>query len=667
MSQIEASETNTISAQHIKISILLALGLLHILVTLFFIVPGYLSIDEAVYHLATKSFSQTGGFEIPNGYKELPSPEMFHEFFPPNKGRLVAQYPYLFSVMAAPAYLIAGFYGLFLVNAIAFVGVVLLCYGIANRLLRDRNLALNACLILVLCTFAWEYSQAAWPHMTSVLFISAAIYCVVRAYVAERKREALGWVLGAGLMAGLGPSIRMEASLLAPTLLLPFLFARPWRPAEAVAVVAGTLPGLAAFGLANYQKFGAFSPFTYGGPIIISRWLIIAILGLIVIAWIMTRTRWQEAVARHGSTLFWAGAVVLAALLVVPQTRSFLLYVWKNFWVSVVDVRSLDTSLILPAMTRSSGGGVVYIGAQKKALIQSLPFLAVLVPPIARVLRGQEDYPALLILLLLPVTTIGYYAYAFYHSGGYAGGLCLNYRYALPILPLLAILSAYGMECMKDRWGQPLTFRTAAILCFFTALVYFLFVRGLSPTLNDLEFPFLDVPLFIAGSLLVMLLLGEVVQGDEIRVLRPVVWAILIIGLTWSSLVAYFCDFPKHRAHRAKNYYTGEAVRQVVAPDSVLFTFPAIDPFMRVIENHHVTVAFPGRDKFKDFPRLVNRHLDAGRRVYGAFYNDTWNRLKAGPLAKYDLIPRLEPMPGFMVAEISVSGSTKSSKGKEAR
>jgi 4-amino-4-deoxy-L-arabinose transferase-like glycosyltransferase len=667
MSQNEASARDTISLQHIKISILLALGLVHILVTLFFIVPGYLSIDEVVYDLSTKSFSQTGGFEVRNGYRELPSPEMHHEFFPPHNGRLVAQYPYLFSVLATPMYLIAGFYGLFVVNAIAFVGVVLLCYGIANRLLRDRNLALNACLILVLCTFAWEYSQAAWPHMTSVLFISAAIYCAVRSYIAETKREALRWAVGAGLAAGLGPSIRMEAALLPPALLLPFLFARPWRPAEALAIVAGTLPGLAAFGFANYEKFGGLSPFSYGGPIIISPWLIAAILGLLILGWVITRTPWQGALEKHRIKLFWAAAAALAGLLVVPQARSFLLYMWGNFWVSVGDVRSLDASLILPAMTRSSGGGVVYIGAQKKALLQSLPFLVVLVAPIARVLRGEEDYPALLILLLLPITVIGYYAYAFYYSGGLAGGLCLNYRYALPILPLLAILAAYGIERMKDRWGRPLTFRNAAILCFLTALVYFLFVRRLSSSLNDLEFPLLDIPLFIAGALFVVLLVGEIVQGDVMRVLRPVVWAILIIALAWSSLVAFFYDFPKHREQRARNYYTGGAVRRVVAPSSIFFTFPVIDPFMRVIENRHVGLAFPGRDHFKDFPRLVSGHLAAGRRVYGAFYNATWNRLKAGPLAKYTLIPRLEPMPGFMIAEITLPRSSRSSETKGAR
>ena len=160
MSEQHTAATNTITLRNIKISILLALALVHIVISLFFIVPGYISIDEIVYHMATKNFAQTAGFELWNGYRASPSPEMYHSFFPPHQGRLVAMYPYLFPVLAAPVYRVAGFYGLFLVNAAAFLGVVLLCYGIAVRLLRDENLALNACLILALCTFAWEYSRS---------------------------------------------------------------------------------------------------------------------------------------------------------------------------------------------------------------------------------------------------------------------------------------------------------------------------------------------------------------------------------------------------------------------------------------------------------------------------------------------------------------------------
>lgn len=664
MNQAERPQT-LVSVRYIKISVLLALGLAHVLATLFFVVPGYLSVDEAVYHIATKSFWESGTFEIWNAYQELPSPEMHHLFFPPYKGRLVSQYPYLFSVIAAPMYRIAGFYGLFLINALAFIGVVFLCYGIAKRVLTDDNLALNACLILAICTFSWEYSQAAWPHMTSVLVILAAFYCAIRSYYGETKTQTLWWALGAGLIAGFGPSIRMEGALVFPVLVSLFLFTRPWRPQEVCAVALGLTPGLVAFALANEAKFGSLVPFTYGGSSNVSPFVVVGVILAMAAAWVLTRSRFTKFLETHRGKLFWGGIAALIAALVFPHGRSFLLELVRNFWVSIVDIRWLDPSLILPAMTRSSGGGVIYLGAQKKALMQSLPFLAILAIPVIRVLKVTDDYPRLLILLLMPVTSIAYYAYAFHHSGAHAGGLCLNYRYALPLLPFLAILSAYSMEQMKMRWGKSLTVPTAIVLCFGAALVYFLLVKELPASLNDLEFPLLDVPLLLAGALLLMVVLGETVKGKELRALRPAVWGMLTVTLAWSVLVAFFYDYPAHRSQRERNYRKGEEVRQVVAPGSVFFTSPVVDPFIRVIENHRVAIAFPDRDRFRDFPKLVDFHLKAGRRVYGAFYNGTWANLKSGPLAKYTVTPRMATSPGFTIGEISLPRQSSQPKAED--
>ena len=46
-----------------KFKICLLLLFAHILISLFTIIPGYLSIDEITYHLMAKNFSESGGFE----------------------------------------------------------------------------------------------------------------------------------------------------------------------------------------------------------------------------------------------------------------------------------------------------------------------------------------------------------------------------------------------------------------------------------------------------------------------------------------------------------------------------------------------------------------------------------------------------------------------------
>ncbi|MDL1983384.1 MAG: hypothetical protein LWX54_04215 [Deltaproteobacteria bacterium] len=144
------------STEKFKTKLLFLIGFAHILISVFTIIPGYISIDEITYHRMTKSFSESGGLEIWNGYREYPSPELETRFIFARNGRLVSQYPYLFPVLSTPFYRILGYRGLFFINVIAFVGIVFFCYAIARKLFQDRNLALNSCFILIFATFSWE-------------------------------------------------------------------------------------------------------------------------------------------------------------------------------------------------------------------------------------------------------------------------------------------------------------------------------------------------------------------------------------------------------------------------------------------------------------------------------------------------------------------------------
>ena len=213
-----------------QIIALIALTILHVVVSWHTIVPGYLLIDEAFYHWMTRDFASTGSLELWNGYTEFPSPELTHRHVPVHKNRLVAQWPHFFAIIATPLYLMWGLLGLYVVNVIAFIGVVWLCFLSANKLFEDPKLALNACLLLVLATFAWEYSQAIWPHSTALFFIMAAFYFTVCALNAQKRSNRLWLAFGAGLICGFATGIRMDTFLASTVVVLPFLFARPWRP-----------------------------------------------------------------------------------------------------------------------------------------------------------------------------------------------------------------------------------------------------------------------------------------------------------------------------------------------------------------------------------------------------------------------------------------------------
>ncbi len=115
---------------------LLVLALLaggHLALSVLTPVPGYLSVDEATFHMMVKNFAERGDLEIWNGYREFPSPELVSASIVAHDGRLVGQPPYLHPVLGAPFYLLWGYRGLFALNALAFVLAVGLTFLIARK------------------------------------------------------------------------------------------------------------------------------------------------------------------------------------------------------------------------------------------------------------------------------------------------------------------------------------------------------------------------------------------------------------------------------------------------------------------------------------------------------------------------------------------------------
>jgi Dolichyl-phosphate-mannose-protein mannosyltransferase len=655
------SPGSRVSSASIKTLVLIFLLAAQLFVTFFVTVPGYLSIDEAIYHWTVRDFASTGGFEIWNGYGEFPSVELAHTFLRVHAGRPVSQYPYLFPLLSLPFYYMAGYFGLFVLNSFSFVGLILLCIATTKRLFGDYDLALNSALILVLGTFAWEYSQAAWPHSTSLFISMAAFYLFVRAYRSEKSRTVLGFALLAGIVAGFAPGIRLDAVLVLPCLILPFLFSRPWRPVEAATLLVGAVPGLAVLTATNYIKFDVMTPFSYGtshagyGQSIPGAPVVIVALAL-ALAWVATRSAvvsfLRSRLGRKGSVMavIVFGAVVPIAVLMNPAVRAKSVETARTAYTSLVDIRSVDSDLRLPAMHRSQGGGVIYGGSHKKALLQSLPYLVILILPILSLARTKRDLPQLIVLSLVPVLTIGFYSFFVY---GY-GGLCLNYRFFLPALPFIAILTAYSLRELTLEDGAPFGYVVGLLIAGTTILTFLFLSRKVFVTVHDLEFPLLVVPLFIAGILLPTLVVHWGLRLMGVRVLRTAVWVLVVISIAWAGSVAFYYDYPQHQRIRARNFLMGEKVLKAIPSDSLFFTAPYIDPFMRLIEGDRIRIGLPVQDRFKDFFPLVDFHLVAGRRVFAVFRADLWERIGQQGPSPYRI--RLSPkplLPGTFLGEIS--------------
>jgi hypothetical protein len=664
-----------------KIVLFLGLAIVHFAVTWFTVVPGYLLIDEAIYHWTIRDFSATGGFEIRTGYDEYPSIELVHEFFRIHGGRPVSQYPYLFPVLALPFYRLVGFTGLFFLNSLAFVGVAAFCIAAANRLFRDLNLALNAGLILVFATYAWEYSQAAWPHALGMLFVTAAFFLGVCAYYAEGPRKAVIYAAACGLIGGFAPGIRMDCFLIIPCMLLAFLLARPSKMKEMLAMCVGAIPGLGLLAVTNYYKFGVFSPFSYGtghsgyGQSV-PAFMVLVPCVVAAIAWLLSRSSVRDRVnaycGRFGA-LFVAGLVLAAAglaVVVIPSLGKTAYVMLRTFYESVIDIRAIDLAIRLPSMERSSGGGVVYIGSQKKALLQSLPYLSLLLAPVGALIRTGKDFAQLGMLALMPAAVFPLHSY-FTHE---YGGLCLNYRYFLPIMPFISILAAYALNEVGRQWGRPFRWPVTVAVALATAGVYFylavcrswacladLIVRVFTAgayslgtewpmvSVTGMEFPMLIVPLIMAVILAFLIIAGLVVSTEGMRPIRGVAWIVIITAMTWSGLVAFGHDYARHHDVRQRSYTTDQEALWRVPPDSLFFSLPYITPGL--VERPNIRIAFPGVDQGKDLPNLVAFHLSKGRRVFAAFSPALWNRFSKD-LQQCDVIAHFVFPGGTVLGEI---------------
>lgn len=580
---------------------------------------AHFSIDEGIYHLMARAFWTDGGLHVWNGYEDFAAPELVLWFLHVHDGMLAPQYPSFYAVLAAPFFGLAGFSGLVLLNGLAYAATAFLCFAITRRLFDDRELAIAACLIYLLATFGWEYSQGAWPHALATLFVAAAFYLGVVAVTAGRRATVIWAALGAGLVAGFGVGIRVDAVLVVPAVAVPLLFAKPARVLAVFALGAGMVPGLAFLTYANTVKFGIASPLSYGparpgqatDPLSYLPIAAAAALVLLMI-WLATRDRSRAALANSGLR----GGVILAAA-IGAVAALWLLWprvVWftEGFFQLVVDMRVRDV-MEEPALMRGPGGSMVYLGAIKKSLLQSCPYLAALIIPLAALVRRRDDAPRLAMLFLVPAAYIALFSFKAWH-----GGLSLNLRYFTPILPFTSILAAHAL---RDLTGfEPLPARWSALTAprFVILWLLLLLWAGMGVVDPMHEFVVLNTPLAIAALLLVLSLVWAVSSGRTPAAttrLRALTAVTLTAGLAWAGAVSYGYDATRAiQTRAARAALSAEPVGLVSTDSLVLVDYP--DSLFHTIAKDRVRLAMIDVDDLSRTRPLIDHHLKAGRAVY---------------------------------------------------
>ena len=443
----------------------------------------------------------------------------------------------------------------------------------------------------------------------------AAFYAALRGLESSSDAGALRWNGLAGVIAGVGIGIRLDVALAVPCLMAPFLFTGRRRLATTLAIPLGTLPALAVLSATNHLKFGVWSPFSYGpaAPATgdVATYLPLAALGLALLAAVRAgqHPELRALLQQRKRAALAAGVVISLLLLALPGVRQLAVSLATGAAVLLGDLRLLEPR------------GFNYFGYLKKSLLQSCPYLVLLVMPLFAAARGGEQRGRIALLSLVPAAFVATYASFSWH-----GGQCLNLRYFVPILPFTSILVALAIRSLFRDAGDGARTR-AWIYAWLTAALYWGLTRWGSGSPAHAKLVYLTFPLWLSLVTLV-LALGELLRARAMpRWWREGLRAAAVAGLVWAGLVAFLYDYVGAAGMRHYTADLGRRASEVVADDSILFVlYP--DPFFGLIESDRVRLAIPLNDDFHDFRALLAFQLAEQRPAYAVFPKWMWRSMQ---------------------------------------
>lgn len=595
---------------------LLGLLALQILLALTLPIAGRLLIDEVVYAEMTRGLTSGQGFTFDNGYSEIASPELLTTHMRVTAdGELTGQYPYGLSLLVAPLFALLGIRGIMLANAVALVPVVALTWWLARRLLKDRWIATCSTVVLLAATYLWEYSIAIWPHMIALGLSLGGLVAMLKATDGDSGKSIRNGAFS-GLLFGLAVFCRFDSILFAPVLALTIYQRRPLAARTVPAFIVGTLPAVFALILSNYVRWGTLTPLTYGGSI--TDWLLpIVATGIALVAVVWGAVIGMKKLPNlHRSIKLLLGVAACAGLLVIPTTRRLAFDSLVGAWTLIVDLRRyplVDT----PGLQRLADGTLLYAGTVKKSLLQSLPYAPLIGLPL--ITQWRTEYRRAMLIFIAPVLAfVGFYSPRAWH-----GGLSFNLRYFLPLIPFVAILTAWSLKLAIDRFSPGLDLGRLGRRMAVATLAIFAAARLALPSIGGTAWLLSIPPLVIAACVAVAI---AVLLVRTSRLAANVTLALGLTGLVWAGAVAFGYDTTATMSIRNAHASTSEAIAELIEDGSLLVVDWPDNTFGVKDHRHGVVIALPGNDDYVSWPDVL-RYFSATRPVYGAMTAASWQEL----------------------------------------
>lgn len=578
---------------------------------------GLFTVDEYFYLRAAEAMAHEGAFSF-RQFDVEGAPALNMTFATPAEatGRLIPQYPAGYALLAAPFYLLLGIKGLSVLNALAGLASLLLTSRIARRLGADAQGGMLAAALLAGATYWSSYVYAIWPHMLALALALAACERALAAGEGDMRAA-----LVSGLVAGLMQSVRIDAVVLIPAIAL---WLRLFYPGEtrrlAIVFLFGAATGLLSSGCLAWLKDGRISLFSYQNGVAANDFADFALLGVaaagILGAALCLDLRRIVRTPTRRDLLTGLAALLAAALAIKPVGGLF-----HGLFYSLVDTQSyahLDRQF---GITRNEWGQLSFYGVSKKALLQSVPFAALLIAPVLRLFKGELTKGEGLILAIgAAYATL----YAFNETDS---GLGYNARFLLPLLPFVAIISERELRALFKKSGVRL--QSAVIVALASAVGLLAF--RLSPPAEGAW----RIPLDLYPQLALASAIGAAVIVSSLRPGKET--ARITLGLALAGVGAGAAisvdDAIRDQAYRRYVEAQSRVYAAALPENALVFSTRPILFAGAAIKG--LALAYPGLDDLAKEKSAIAAHHSAGRCVYaqgdGAF---DWSTL-----AGFDLTP----------------------------